>query len=115
MNFLLLLEQNNITLDESRMAEVNYYFNLWGDTMKQNRKCGQSYDFAAYTNLDEKTVMSKKKHTTEYETRPTRSTPVCKERLIDSGKVKLSPVDMIQNKIECLGLLDGSGFTPLLI
>ena len=47
--FLILLEQNNITLDESRMAEVNYYFNLWGDTMKQNRKCGQSYDFAAYT------------------------------------------------------------------
>ena len=46
--FLILLEQNNITLDESRMAEVNYYFNLWGDTMKQNRKCGQSYDFDAY-------------------------------------------------------------------
>ena len=46
--FLILLEQNNITLDESRMAEVNYYFNLWGDTMKQNRKCGQYYDFDAY-------------------------------------------------------------------
>ena len=46
--FLILLEQNNITLDESRMAEVNYYFNLWGETMKQNRKCGQSYDFAAF-------------------------------------------------------------------
>ena len=46
--FLILLEQNNITLDESRMAEVNYYFNLWGETMKQNRKCGQSYDFDAY-------------------------------------------------------------------
>ena len=46
--FLCLLEQNGISLDESRMTEVNYYFNLWGDTMKQNRKCGQSYDFAAY-------------------------------------------------------------------
>ena len=29
---------------------VMYYFNLWGDTMKQNRKCGQSYDFDAYMN-----------------------------------------------------------------
>jgi|TARA_B100002003_G_scaffold229720_1_gene239284 hypothetical protein len=46
--FLCLLEQNNISLDESRMAEVNYYFNLWGDTMKQNRKSGQPYDFDAY-------------------------------------------------------------------
>ena len=47
-DFLCLFEQNNISLDESRMHEVNYYFNLWGDTMKQNRKCGQSYDFAAF-------------------------------------------------------------------
>ena len=46
--FLIALEKNGISLDESRMAEVNYYFNLWGDTMKQNRKCGQSYDFDAY-------------------------------------------------------------------
>ena len=46
--FLILLEQNNITLDESRMAEVNHYFNLWGDTMKQDRKSGQPHDFAAY-------------------------------------------------------------------
>ena len=46
--FLILLEQNGISLDESRLAEVNYYFNLWGDTMKQNRKCGQYYDFDAY-------------------------------------------------------------------
>lgn len=47
--FITKLEQHGISLDESRMHEVNYYFNLWGDTMKQNRKCGQSYDFAAYT------------------------------------------------------------------
>ena len=47
-DFLCLLEQNNISLDESRMHEVNYYFNLWGDTMKQDRKSGQSHDFAAY-------------------------------------------------------------------
>ena len=46
--FLILLEQNGITLDESRMAEVNYYFNLWGDTMKQGRKSGQTHDFDAF-------------------------------------------------------------------
>ena len=46
--FLILLEQNNITLDESRMAEVNYYFNLWGETMKQDRKSGQTHDFDAF-------------------------------------------------------------------
>ena len=46
--FLILLEQNGITLDESRMAEVNYYFNLWDDTMKQDRKSNQSHDFDAY-------------------------------------------------------------------
>ena len=48
-DFITALEHNGISLDESRLAEVNYYFNLWGDTMKQNRKCGQSYDFAAYS------------------------------------------------------------------
>ena len=46
--FLCLLELNQISLDESRMHEVNYYFNLWGDTMKQDRKSGQSHDFAAF-------------------------------------------------------------------
>ena len=46
--FLAELERNGISLDESRLHEVNYYFNLWGDTMKQNRKCGQAYDFGAY-------------------------------------------------------------------
>ena len=46
--FLILLEQNGITLDESRMAEVNYYFNLWDDTMKQDRKSNQLHDFDAY-------------------------------------------------------------------
>ena len=47
-DFITALERNGISLDESRLAEVNYYFNLWGDTMKQNRKCGQAYDFDAY-------------------------------------------------------------------
>ena len=47
-DFLCLLEQNGISLDESRMHEVNYYFNLWGDTLKQDRKCGQTHDFDAY-------------------------------------------------------------------
>ena len=46
--FLILLEENGITLDESRLAEVNYYFNLWGDTMRQDRKSNQSHDFAGY-------------------------------------------------------------------
>ena len=46
--FLILLEQNGISLDESRLAEVNYQFNLWGDTMKQDRKSGQCHDFDAY-------------------------------------------------------------------
>ncbi len=47
-DFLCLLEQNGISLDESRMAEVNYYFNLWGDTLRQDRKSGQPHDFAAF-------------------------------------------------------------------
>ena len=34
--FLTKLEQNGISLDESRMAEVNYYFNVWCDTLKHN-------------------------------------------------------------------------------
>jgi|TARA_Y100001949_G_C15777378_1_gene239080 uncharacterized membrane protein len=46
--FITKLEQNGISLDESRMAEVNYYFNLWGDTMKQDRKSGRPHDFAAF-------------------------------------------------------------------
>ena len=46
--FITKLEQNGIPLDESRMAEVNYYFNLWGDTMKQDRKSGRPHDFAAF-------------------------------------------------------------------
>ena len=36
--FLTKLEQNGISLDESRMHEVNYYFNLWFDTQKQSGK-----------------------------------------------------------------------------
>ena len=46
--FLILLEQNNITLDESRMAEVNYYFKLWGETLRQDNKMGKAHDFDAY-------------------------------------------------------------------
>ena len=52
--FLILLEQNGISLDESRMAEVNYYFNLWCDTMKQDRKAwsrapgSQIHNFPAF-------------------------------------------------------------------
>ena len=46
--FLILLEENGITLDESRMAEVNYYFNLWGDTLRQDNKMNVAHDFDAY-------------------------------------------------------------------
>ena len=46
--FLIALEQNRISLDESRMHEVNYYFNLWGDTMRQDRKMLKPYDFKAF-------------------------------------------------------------------
>ena len=47
-DFITALEQNGITLDESRLAEVNYYFNLWGDTLRQDRKMGKTSDFAAF-------------------------------------------------------------------
>ena len=47
-DFITALEHNGISLDESRLAEVNYYFNLWGDTMKQDRKSGQCHDFDAF-------------------------------------------------------------------
>ena len=46
--FLILLEENGITLDESRMAEVNYYFNLWGDTLKFDNKTGKAHNFGAF-------------------------------------------------------------------
>jgi|TARA_Y100000296_G_scaffold62886_1_gene73129 hypothetical protein len=46
--FLILLEQNGISLDESRMHEVNYYFNLWCDTMRHDNKVGAAHDFDAY-------------------------------------------------------------------
>jgi hypothetical protein len=29
-------------------SPLMYFFNLWHETMKQNRKCSQSYDFNAY-------------------------------------------------------------------
>ena len=47
-DFLCLLEQNNISLDESRMHEVNYYFNLWIDTCRHDNKVGAAHDFDAY-------------------------------------------------------------------
>ena len=46
--FLIKLEQNGISLDESRLHEVNYYFNLWCDTMRHDNKVGATHDFAAY-------------------------------------------------------------------
>ena len=36
--FLIKLEQNGISLDESRLHEVNYYYNLWCDTQKPSGK-----------------------------------------------------------------------------
>ena len=46
--FLTKLEQNGISLDESRMHEVNYYFNLWGETLRQDNKMNKAHDFDAY-------------------------------------------------------------------
>ena len=46
--FITKLEQNGISLDESRMHEVNYYFNLWGETMKQDLKMRHPHDFDAF-------------------------------------------------------------------
>ena len=46
--FITKLEQNGISLDESRMAEVNYYFNLWGETLRQDNKMCKAHDFDAY-------------------------------------------------------------------
>jgi len=47
-DFLCLLEQNGISLDESRMHEVNYYFNLWIETCRQDNKMRVAHDFDAY-------------------------------------------------------------------
>ena len=46
--FITKLEQYGISLDESRMHEVNYYFNLWGETMKQDLKMRHPHDFDAF-------------------------------------------------------------------
>ena len=43
--FLLEVQQAGMSLNES---EGTYYFNLWGETMRQDRKAGQSHDFSAY-------------------------------------------------------------------
>ena len=47
-DFITELERNNITLDESRLAVVNYYFNLWGETLRQDNKMNKAHDFDAY-------------------------------------------------------------------
>jgi len=46
--FLVALEKNGISLDESRMHEVNYYFNLWDETCRQDNKMQMPHDFDAY-------------------------------------------------------------------
>ena len=46
--FITKLEQHGISLDESRMLEVNYYYNLWQDTMKQDLKMRHPHDFDAF-------------------------------------------------------------------
>ena len=47
-DFITALERNGISLDESRLAEVNYYFNLWGETLRQDNKMRVPHDFDAY-------------------------------------------------------------------
>ena len=46
--FIAKMEQNGISLDESRMHEVNYYFNLRQDTMRQDLKMRHPHDFDAF-------------------------------------------------------------------
>ena len=46
--FITKLEQHGISLDESRMHEVNYYYNLWQDTMKQDLKMRHPHDCDAF-------------------------------------------------------------------
>ena len=36
--FITALEQNGISLDESRLHEVNYNWNLWVDSVNYGRK-----------------------------------------------------------------------------
>ena len=36
--FITALENNGISLDESRLHEVNYYWNLWVDSVNYGRK-----------------------------------------------------------------------------
>ena len=43
--FLLEVQQAGMSLNEN---EGTYYFNLWGETMHQDRRSGQSHDFGAY-------------------------------------------------------------------
>jgi len=43
--FLLKCQQADVTLNES---EGTYYFNLWGDTMKQSGKYGLAPGFDAF-------------------------------------------------------------------
>ena len=47
-DFITALERNGISLDESRLAEANYYFNLWGDTLRQDNKMNKAHDFDAF-------------------------------------------------------------------
>ena len=37
-DFITALERNGISLDESRLHEVNYYWNLWVDSVNYGRK-----------------------------------------------------------------------------
>ena len=37
-DFITALEHNGISLDESRLHEVNYYWNLWVDSVNYGRK-----------------------------------------------------------------------------
>ena len=37
-DFITALERNGISLDESRLHEVNHYWNLWVDSVNYGRK-----------------------------------------------------------------------------
>ena len=51
-DFITALELNGISLDESRLAEVNYYWNLWVDSVNYGRKnkAAKTHDCWFYCN-----------------------------------------------------------------
>jgi len=46
--FATMCEKYNLTLDESRLHELKYYFVLWNDTLRHNAKTGAEPCFDSF-------------------------------------------------------------------